>query len=107
MKDFGMSGAAETVHRDGFYRTPAQILLLDYTTLGLYEFYYLLRARRLAQRRLGQKVESYWTGFKLIIPIYGFFYYFDCWNKICERARASGVNPPVPFTSHRAWSART
>lgn len=87
----------ESPRRNGFYRTPAQVLLLAYTSFGVYELYYMLRGRRLAQRRLGEPEESYWTGLKLIIPIYGFFYYFLCWNKIGERTSASGIQPPVPF----------
>lgn len=92
-----MADSSPAIRRNGFYRSPAQVLLLSYASFGIYNIYYFLRARRLAQRRLSEPEETYWTGFKLIIPIYGIYYYFAGWNKICERVRSAGINPLVPF----------
>ncbi len=86
------------VRRDGFYRTPAQLYWLALVTVGIYAIYYLIRERRLARRRLGWSEETYWTAFKLIIPIYGIFYYFESWALIGDRVKASGVKPWLPLS---------
>jgi hypothetical protein len=85
------------VRPNGFYRTPGQVYWLTLVTFGLYAYYYMIRERRLAQRRLNEPVDSYWTALKLVIPFYGIWYYFRCWNKIGVRVEAAGVRPVVPL----------
>jgi uncharacterized membrane protein YhaH (DUF805 family) len=89
----------EPVRPDGFYRSPAIVYWFTVITFGIYSYYYLIRERRLARRRLGYTDETYWTAFKLIIPIYGLFYYFESWSEIGRRVEASAIKLPVPIAT--------
>ena len=82
---------------DGFYRTPFQIALLSFATLNTYSVYYVIRGLRLAERRMGQRERSYWFALWLIVPGLNIAYFYGSFNRICERVRTSGVNPPVNF----------
>lgn len=88
--------AADPIHGNGFYRTPSQVYGLTLVTFGIYALYYLIRGRKLAQRRLGKTEETYWTALKLLIPIYGVFYYFAGWSLIGDRVKVSGIRPFLP-----------
>jgi hypothetical protein len=88
---------SESAHRNGFYRTPLQIFLLAIGTLGFYQYYYMIRGMRLAQRRLGQTEQPYWHGLKLIVPILGMIYYFECFSRMGDRTKTAGVQLPVSF----------
>jgi hypothetical protein len=83
---------------DGFFRTPFQVLVLSYATFGIYGIYWLMRGRRLAQRRLGEPVTSYWWYLFWLIPIVTLVSGIICASKIGDRVRVAGVpTPPVPL----------
>jgi hypothetical protein len=82
---------------DGFFRTPLQVLLLGYATFGLYGVYWLIRGRRIAEIRLGQRTPYWWYLFWLV-PIVAIFSGVKSANIIENRVAISGApRPTIPF----------
>jgi hypothetical protein len=76
-------------------RTPLQVLLLGYATLGLYHYYWLIRATRMAEERLEPRERlSFWT---LLVPIWNMITYFSGLKTIEDRVRADAIRPLLPF----------
>jgi hypothetical protein len=81
-----------------FYgRTPFQIALLLFATLGVYETYWLIRTRRLADYRLHQEVRPYWHYFGLIVPFLNIYLVFSAASRAQRRVEASLGSATVSF----------
>src|SRR3979411_1648004 len=80
-----------------FQRTPFQLAILTFCTFGIYPLFWVIRARRFAERRLERDVTSYWFYFTLLIPIYGLIVFFESYSTGQRRVTASSVRPAAPF----------
>jgi hypothetical protein len=59
-----------------FQRTPFQLAILTYATFGLYQIYWVIRARRFAERRIERELTPYGYYWTLLIPIWGLIVWF-------------------------------
>ena len=81
-----------------FERSPFVVFVLDMTTFGFYGVYYAIRGRRLAERRLDRyQITPYASALWLLLPLVNVVVYIGMFNTIDQRARASGVRPPLPL----------
>lgn len=79
---------------DGFFRTPFQVAVLSFATLGLYGIYWLIRGRRIAEKYLGDEITSYWWYLFWLIPIVALVSGIMSASKIERRCIASGIRAP-------------
>src|SRR6202011_4852405 len=78
-----VESAAREARRDLYFqRTPFQFTVLTFATFGVYPLYWMIRARRFAERRLERHVTSYWFYLTLLIPIYGFIVHFESYSTV-------------------------
>ena len=80
-----------------FQRTPFQLAILTFATFGAYYIYWIIRARRFAERRLEREVTPYSYYWRLLIPIWGLIVFFESFSTASRRVNAAGVRPAVPF----------
>ena len=78
-------------------RTPFQAAVLTFATFGLYAIYWMVRARRRAERRLERHVTSGWFFFTLLIPIYGLIVFFESMSTAQRRVAAAGEPVRIAF----------
>ena len=78
-------------------RSPFQVALLSFATLGSYGTYWTIRVRRLADVRLGKERRPYWYYWGLLVPILNLYLIFSAVSRAEGRVEATGVRVTIPY----------
>ncbi len=86
--------------RDLYARSPFQVGLLFFVTLGLYVFWWSYRIRRSVAAMLEEPDQPVWNTLGLLVPFLNLFILFSLFEKIKVAALRAGLQPPPALA---AW----
>ena len=80
-----------------FQRTPLQVAILTFLTLGFYSFYWLTRTVRQARRILEREPAPWWYAIGLGVPVLNLLLNYQWFGNIAWAVRRAGLRPSVPY----------
>jgi hypothetical protein len=86
--------------RELYTRSPFQVALLFFVTLGLYVFWWSYRVRRSCAALLEEPDSCGWKSVGLIVPLLNLYLFFDLFEKIKIASMRAGLQPPPALAAY-------
>lgn len=86
--------------RELYARSPLQVALLFFVTLGLYVLWWSYRVRRSCAALLEEPDSPGWKSAGLIVPLLNLYLFFDLFEKIKVTSMRAGLQPPPALAAY-------